>query len=95
MGILWNEAIAMMEIVAKSSRDILQHEKSCQDLITMFVVYFGYDTQPKDIRRRIDTILTEFYMGVVERSKSLWKRTTKEHKARTLKRLSNEVIFAY
>lgn len=67
----WNDCVAFIEVAAKRSRNILQHESVCEELINMFLTQFNYRPQSEKATE-ITKVLTTFYMEVVERNKIIW-----------------------
>ena len=75
----WNDCVAFIEVAAKRSRDILQHERACEELINMFLTSFNYRPQSEKTTE-ITKVLTAFYMEVVERNKIIWLGAGKARK---------------
>lgn len=67
----WNDCVAFIEVAAKRSRNILQHEKACEEVIDIFLSRFNYGPQSEKATE-ITKVLTTFYMEVVERNKIVW-----------------------
>lgn len=75
----WNDCVAFIEVAAKRSRNILQHENACKELINMFLTSFNYRPQSEKATE-IMKVLTTFYMKVVERNKITWLGAGKARK---------------
>ena len=71
MGITWNDCVDSILVIAKRKRNIIEHENVCNDLITMYLVHFGYKTHSR-LGLKITAILTEYYMRIVNRGKLNW-----------------------
>ena len=75
MGITWNDCIEIIPVMAKRKRTIIEHENACNDLITMFLVHFGYKTHSR-IALKLTDILWAFYSSKIESNKiTSWFRT--------------------
>lgn len=74
-ALTWNDCVAILETVARRSKNILQHEIACDNLITMFLKYFGYATHSRG-GLKLTGVLTNFYMEIVEdNNKRVWRRS--------------------